>query len=244
MARRRMIDPNIWESEDFSSLSMMERLLWVGMFSLADDEGRGRASASYLNIKVFPYDRLDDEEIEKGINHIKDVMSVTLYRNGDKRYYQMDHWDEWQSISHPTPSKIPSPLHEDSRVAPEYSRVSPEDSRVSLEDSILSQVNIKENKIKEYKSSQVNSDSTPTMNEVIQYGSEHGIKSKVCEKFWKYNNDRGWIMRGEPMAHWQNVLEKWNENEKKLSTSNYEQHDTSEIKVHFANLEDDDDAEI
>ena len=43
MARRRMIDPNFWESEDVSRLSLFARLLFIGMISNADDEGRGRA---------------------------------------------------------------------------------------------------------------------------------------------------------------------------------------------------------
>ena len=42
MARKRMIDPNIWDSEDFSKLSILGRLLFIGMFSNADDEGRGK----------------------------------------------------------------------------------------------------------------------------------------------------------------------------------------------------------
>ena len=48
MARKRMIDPNIWQSEDFNSLSLMGRLLFIGMFSNADDEGRGIANPVFL----------------------------------------------------------------------------------------------------------------------------------------------------------------------------------------------------
>lgn len=121
MARRRMIDPNIWESEDFNSLSDMERLLFIGMFSLADDEGRGRASSNYLKVKVFPYDDRTPDDIEQGINHIAEVMSVTIYMVGERRYYQLDHWDEWQTIQKPKPSKIPSPNTDTVSVQYEYS---------------------------------------------------------------------------------------------------------------------------
>ena len=42
-----MIDPNIWQSEDFSKLSTLGKLVFIGLFSLADDEGRGRSNPVY-----------------------------------------------------------------------------------------------------------------------------------------------------------------------------------------------------
>lgn len=54
MARKRMIDPNIWDSEDFGKLSDLSKLVFIGLFSLADDEGRGRCNPGYLKSKLFP----------------------------------------------------------------------------------------------------------------------------------------------------------------------------------------------
>ena len=54
MARKRMIDPNIWQSEDFAQLDPFQRLVFIGMFSNADDLGRGRAKAIYLKSILFP----------------------------------------------------------------------------------------------------------------------------------------------------------------------------------------------
>ena len=45
MARKRMIDPGIWQSEDFAKMSTLGKLVFIGLFSNADDEGRGRANA-------------------------------------------------------------------------------------------------------------------------------------------------------------------------------------------------------
>lgn len=53
MARRRMIDPNIWQSEDFSKLSTLAKLVFIGLFSQADDEGRGRAKPIYIKSILF-----------------------------------------------------------------------------------------------------------------------------------------------------------------------------------------------
>ena len=54
MARKRMIDPNIWQSEDFSKLSTLGKLVFIGLFSLADDEGRGRCNPVYQRA-AHPY---------------------------------------------------------------------------------------------------------------------------------------------------------------------------------------------
>ena len=51
-----MIDPGIWQSEDFSKLSTLAKLVFIGLFSNADDEGRGRAKAAYIKSTLFPYD--------------------------------------------------------------------------------------------------------------------------------------------------------------------------------------------
>ena len=55
MARKRMIDPNIWQSEDFSRLSTLGKLVFIGLFSLADDEGRGRCNPVYLKSTLFRF---------------------------------------------------------------------------------------------------------------------------------------------------------------------------------------------
>lgn len=122
MARRRMIDPAIWQSEDFAKLTLLARLLFIGMFSLADDEGKGRAKPIYLKSVIFPYEedlRLID--VEKALSEIGTNMSVTLYSHDGSDYYLLKNWDKWQRVDKPQPSKIPFPesLQNDSRIIPE-----------------------------------------------------------------------------------------------------------------------------
>ena len=110
MARKRMIDPNIWDSEDFSSLSFIARLLFIGMISNADDEGRGVANPTYLKSHIFPYEEeLRTTDIENALSQIARSMSIVLYTHDGKRYYEFSHWREWQKIDRPTPSKLPDP---------------------------------------------------------------------------------------------------------------------------------------
>ena len=108
MARRRMIDPNIWESEDYAQLGVLAKLVFIGMISNADDEGRGRASAVYLRSKVFPYDEsIRSQDVSDALDEISSSLSVMFYRLNGNEYYAMRNWKKWQRVDKPQPSNIP-----------------------------------------------------------------------------------------------------------------------------------------
>ena len=107
MARKRMIDPNIWQSEDFSKLSTLGKLVFIGLFSLADDEGRGRSNPVYLKSTLFPYEEsIRSSDIDKTLSEISSNMSVIFYSYDGSSYYSLYNWNTWQKIDRPTESKI------------------------------------------------------------------------------------------------------------------------------------------
>lgn len=126
MARKRMISPEIWESQSFGELSMLAKVLFIGMISQADDDGKGVLSAQLLKSRILPYDELRIADIDKAlreIGHKPSVnadgdkareeaghkLSVTYYEVGGKQYYYFDNWRKWQTINRPIPSKFPNP---------------------------------------------------------------------------------------------------------------------------------------
>ena len=110
MARRRMIDPSFWVSEDVGRLSVFARLLFLGLVSQADDEGRGRAKPAYLRSQLFAYDeRVRLSEVENALAEIGRNLAVRFYTAGGNQYYVLEHWHDWQSIDRPKPSRIPAP---------------------------------------------------------------------------------------------------------------------------------------
>lgn len=110
MARKRMISPSIWESSSFAKLSDLAKIVFIGLFSNADDEGKGYGDATFVKNKLFPRDkdkRVTD--IEKALSEIAQTMSIIFYEvEGDKFYY-LTKWKAYQKIDRPTPSKIPFP---------------------------------------------------------------------------------------------------------------------------------------
>ena len=110
MARKRMIDPGIWSSEDFSKLTSFSKLVFIGLFSLADDEGRGKANPSYLKSMLFPYEEgIRSADIKKTLQEIASTMSVIFYTHDEKEYYALKSWGKFQTINRPSPSDVPDP---------------------------------------------------------------------------------------------------------------------------------------
>lgn len=108
MARKRMIDPKIWESEDFSKLSLLAKFVFIGLFSNADDEGRGNAKPAYIRNTLFRFqDDVRASDIDKSLDEIAAHMSVAFYLFENCEYYEFLNWYEWQKIDRPTPSRYP-----------------------------------------------------------------------------------------------------------------------------------------
>ena len=110
MARRRMIDPNFFISEDVSKLDIFERFVLIGLFSNADDYGKGRAKPEFLRSIIFPYDDIPVEKIKNALIKISEVISIKFYQVNNSSYYIFLNWNKWQRVEKPQPSLIPDPI--------------------------------------------------------------------------------------------------------------------------------------
>ena len=108
---RRMITPEIWRNEKVASLSDAGRLLFIGIFSSADDDGRLKASPGFLKATIFPY---DDDKTKGLVKHLRDQCAalglIRLYTNGTGEYLDLPGWKEHQQIRQDRykPSPLPA----------------------------------------------------------------------------------------------------------------------------------------
>lgn len=111
MARKRMISPEIWESQDFSELSDVAKIVFISLFSHADDEGRGRADTGFVKSMTFPYDASGRRvaDVKQALSEIALRMSVQFYSVNGSDYYFMSSWKKWQKVEKPSQSKLPPP---------------------------------------------------------------------------------------------------------------------------------------
>lgn len=142
MARIRSIKPEFFISEDVAALTMFERVLFIGLWCYADDEGRGNADPRLVRADLFPLD--DDVTVEMvadGINTLHRRGQVVLYEasresreaSGTRRYLSIVGWDH-QKISHPSKSKLPAPHDSASHLLTAHSGNPPEASVSPPED--------------------------------------------------------------------------------------------------------------
>lgn len=163
MARKRMLSPDIWESESFSSLTDLGKIVFIGLISLSDDEGRGKANPSYIKSMLFPYDanrRVAD--IKSALEEIARCMSTQFYNVNGNDYYFLTNWGKWQKIDRPSKSKLPSPpmsgvgeTLSESEENKKFDEYSTNTRRMFDERSSLNRIRIEEEKNKNISSSTV-----------------------------------------------------------------------------------------
>ncbi|WP_131535522.1 hypothetical protein [Pedobacter nototheniae] len=76
MARIRTIKPDFFKHEDLSELSPMVRLLFIGLWTQADREGKLEDRPKRLKIEIFPY---DDFDINEGLNALQNAGFILRY---------------------------------------------------------------------------------------------------------------------------------------------------------------------
>ena len=106
MPRKRMIKPEFWTDEKILELDPIARLLFIGIWNFADDEGIIQDSAKGLKVKIFPADDIKVELIE---DYLSSIVELKLILKGsDEKGHNLlkvANWHNHQKINHPTPTQ-------------------------------------------------------------------------------------------------------------------------------------------
>ena len=99
MIRKRMIQPNIWQDEDFGLLSPLAQLVYIGCITQADDEGRLIGHPAVIKSIIFPYGLVTLEQVFDALQEIIAKNRNFVYYEVDKNYYiQFKKWLKYQHI--------------------------------------------------------------------------------------------------------------------------------------------------
>ncbi len=105
MARSRSIPTQLFWDPTFSLLDSDTQIILLGLTLVADDEGRGLAQTRFL---VRQFDK-DAAVVEQALTTLTETGFLACYQISNQRYYQHLHWQEWETLSKPTPSRYPAP---------------------------------------------------------------------------------------------------------------------------------------
>lgn len=112
--RIRSVKPEFWRSEDIASLSIADRLLFIGLWSYVDDSGVGVDRLALISADLFAADLERDPEevygrVRGGLRELSDRGLITRYEVDGKRYLHITKWRLHQRIEKPTKSRYPLP---------------------------------------------------------------------------------------------------------------------------------------
>lgn len=107
MNRIRTIKPEFRESESMGNVSRDARLLFVMLWTVADDEGRLRGSSRLLASTLFPYDEDARNLIDGWLEELVREHCIQQYEVDGKSYIEIVNWLDHQKIDRPSASRFP-----------------------------------------------------------------------------------------------------------------------------------------
>ena len=111
MARIRHIKPDFFFDEAVAELKPLARLLYIGLWCLADREGRLEDRPAQIKVRLFPYDTVD---IENLLQELEKKPFIERYTVKERAYLWIIHFLKHQRpATSEAQSLLPSPYEKD-----------------------------------------------------------------------------------------------------------------------------------
>lgn len=117
MARARNIKPAFFTNDLLAEVDPLGRLLFIGLWTLADREGRLEDRPKKIKAQILPY---DDCNMESLLNDLAKKQFISRYGSGDNRFIQILNFKKHQNphVKEPA-STIPAQCSHDERTSGE-----------------------------------------------------------------------------------------------------------------------------
>ncbi len=108
MARARNIKPGFFQNENLVEHPFEVRLLFIGLWTLADKKGRLEDRPKKIKMGVFP---ADDVNVEKGLALLCADKFIDRYEVNGVKYIQITNWEKHQAPHHTEKDSVIPPLN-------------------------------------------------------------------------------------------------------------------------------------
>jgi len=121
--RIRSIIPKFYESDDIGAMDWHTRLVFIGLWSYADDNGVGRDSSALIAADLFPLDlSRDSRETLARVAAALDTLAaggqIVRYTRENKALYFVVKWDIYQRVDRPAKPRYERPTSTDTEARP------------------------------------------------------------------------------------------------------------------------------
>lgn len=106
--RQRMIKTEFFSSESMADCSPWARLLFIGLWCCAKDDGALVFAPRSIKKDLFGLDDMSMEEFYGYFAELEQVGCIRFYTDGNQVYIDIPNFTYYQTISHPQPSNLPS----------------------------------------------------------------------------------------------------------------------------------------
>lgn len=222
MPRKRMIQPTIWTNRKFIRLSVFDRLLFIGLISNADDEGRLWNDGLSLKADIFPADKIGLDDIEESLERLRNVNLIEM----NKEVIQLIGWKKHQTINRPSPSSIPE-IHTrfNEHSVNDQGTLTPNLKEEKLIEGSLNEERAKESLSPEKESN--NSENRPTKEKTSPEEMNRGRPDSTLQvedlfkqagfpdpegqaiQFFNYYEDRDWYSGNHKIKDWTRQAQIW-----------------------------------
>ena len=101
MARIRTIKPKSWDDVKIGKLSRDARLLYIGMWNIADDLGVIIAEPQWIKSKVFPFDQLQLQQLVSMLTMLETNGFISHFSYNGENFYYLPTFSRHQKIDKP-----------------------------------------------------------------------------------------------------------------------------------------------
>jgi len=202
MARSRNVKPGLFINDELAEKHPLTRWLFVGLWTIADREGRIEDRVKKIKASCLPF---DDHDVDAALNDLAsgDDPFIVRYEVDGKKYIQVVNWHRHQSPHVREPeSSIPcitdKPVPSTSPVTAEPVGSGKRESGIRNQESV-------EGGVGETKSQRF---VPPTVEEVAAYCRERGNHVDP-QRFVDFYESKGWKVGKSPMKCWRASVRGW-----------------------------------
>ena len=103
MPRIRAIKPQFWLDEELATVPIEARLLYIGLWNLADDSGVFEYRPGRIRVQLFPYDlNITNEMISNWLISLEKIGNIERFEDSHKDYALIKAFLKHQQIQHPS----------------------------------------------------------------------------------------------------------------------------------------------
>jgi len=226
MPRARNIKPSFFTNENLVELPLEDRLLFIGLWTMADRSGRMEDRPKRIKITLFPADNID---VDESLQRLQEAGFLERYQIDGRKYIQI-----WKFEKHQNPHKneahssIPAPegygastvqapykhgaAHADSLIP---DSLIPESSSKRAANASDMQTQCERNASASNKHANASKSNTtasrftpPTKEEVSEYCKQR--RSPVdAQRFVDFYAAKGWMIGKNKMRDWKAAVRTW-----------------------------------